>query len=105
MHCQVAWLLNVRGGDVAYCPVALSYCVVRMDGATLYVDEAKVGAAAREHLDAAGVSVRGYSLDLVQEDVTAALAQGGAVWVDADLVSLAVLTAAHDCCKVREHAL
>ena len=26
---QVAWLLNVRGGDVAYCPVTLAYCVVR----------------------------------------------------------------------------
>lgn len=39
---EVAWLFNVRGGDVPYNPVCLSYGVVTADGATLYVDGGKV---------------------------------------------------------------
>jgi Xaa-Pro aminopeptidase len=38
----VAWLFNLRGGDVPYNPVFLSYGVVTAEGATLYVDSAKV---------------------------------------------------------------
>lgn len=39
---EVAWLFNLRGGDVPYNPVFLSYGVVTQEGATLYVDPAKV---------------------------------------------------------------
>jgi hypothetical protein len=39
---EVAWLFNLRGGDVPYNPVFLSYGVVTAEGATLYVDSAKV---------------------------------------------------------------
>lgn len=40
---EVAWLLNLRGGDVEYNPVFISYVIVTPDAATLYVDSAKVG--------------------------------------------------------------
>ena len=39
---EVAWLLNLRGGDVAYNPIFISYVIVTPDTATLYVDSAKV---------------------------------------------------------------
>lgn len=39
---EVAWLLNLRGGDVDYNPVFISYVIVTPDSATLYVDSAKV---------------------------------------------------------------
>ncbi len=39
---EVAWLLNLRGGDVAYNPIFISYAIVTPDTATLYVDSAKV---------------------------------------------------------------
>lgn len=39
---EVAWLLNLRGGDVDYNPVFISYVVVTPDAATLYVNSAKV---------------------------------------------------------------
>ncbi len=45
------WLFNVRGSDVSYNPVALSYGLVRAEGATsLYVDPAKVALDVAEHL-------------------------------------------------------
>ena len=39
---EVAWLLNLRGGDIPYNPVFISYLSITPDSATLYVDAAKV---------------------------------------------------------------
>ncbi len=39
---EVAWLLNLRGADISYNPVFVSYVLVEADSATLYVDSAKV---------------------------------------------------------------
>ncbi len=39
---EVAWLLNLRGADVPYNPVFLSYVIITPDAATLYIDPAKV---------------------------------------------------------------
>ncbi|AXJ95112.1 MULTISPECIES: aminopeptidase P family protein [unclassified Sphingomonas] len=48
---SIAWALNVRGGDVAHTPVALSYAIVDADGTTdLFVAPEKVDDAVRQHL-------------------------------------------------------
>lgn len=48
---SIAWLLNVRGGDVSRTPVALSYAVVNADGtADLYVAPDKMTDAVAQHL-------------------------------------------------------
>jgi Xaa-Pro aminopeptidase len=39
---EIAWLFNLRGSDVSYNPVFLSYAIITKDGATLYVDSQKV---------------------------------------------------------------
>lgn len=39
---QVAWLFNLRGGDVLYNPVAHAYGIVTRDSAFYYVNKAKV---------------------------------------------------------------
>jgi len=58
---EVAWLLNLRGGDVACNPVALSYLLVERDGpATLFVDGVKVTQEVALHLQAAQVQVAPY---------------------------------------------
>jgi len=47
----VAWTFNIRGSDVAHTPIALAFALLPKDGApTLYVDDAKVPAEAREVL-------------------------------------------------------
>lgn len=43
---EVAWLLNLRGGDVSHNPVFVSYVLVQDTTATLYVDQKKVCTAA-----------------------------------------------------------
>lgn len=39
---DIGWLLNLRGGDVAYCPLVLSYAVVRAESVELYTDSRKL---------------------------------------------------------------
>lgn len=48
---SIAWTFNVRGGDVAHTPVALSYAIVNADGtADLYVAAEKMSEAVAQHL-------------------------------------------------------
>ncbi len=48
---SIAWALNVRGGDVAHTPVALSYAIVGSDGTTdLFVAPEKIDDRVRQHL-------------------------------------------------------
>ena len=63
---QIAWLLNVRGADVAYNPVVISYLLVTLDDVFWYVrkdafaDPDSETAASFEELQADGVSIRDY---------------------------------------------
>ncbi len=48
---SIAWLLNVRGRDVAHTPVALAYAIVAADGtADLFIAPDKLTDAVRQHL-------------------------------------------------------
>ena len=54
---SVAWLLNVRGGDVAYTPLPLSRAILKDDGSVQwFVASEKINAALSAHIDA-GVSI------------------------------------------------
>ncbi len=57
---EVAWVLNLRGSDVAYNPVFLSHLLVDAEGATLFVEASKLDAALTEALDADGVRIAPY---------------------------------------------
>jgi Xaa-Pro aminopeptidase len=48
---SIAWLLNIRGGDVSHTPLPLSFACLRSDeSATLFLDHQKVSAELRDHL-------------------------------------------------------
>jgi len=50
---SIAWLFNIRGGDVVHTPVTLAYAVIYDDAsARLFVDADKLDAAVRAHLGA-----------------------------------------------------
>jgi len=48
---EIAWLLNVRGADIAFNPVVISYVLVLQDEVMFFVDEGKLHEEAREHLN------------------------------------------------------
>ena len=65
---DIAWLLNLRGADVAYNPVFLGHVLLDDARATLFVGAGKVDAALAQALAADGVALAQY------DDVAAALA-------------------------------
>jgi len=46
---EIAWLFNIRGSDVEYNPVVISYAVVAVDEVRLFVDSRKVTPELRQH--------------------------------------------------------
>ena len=57
---EIAWLLNIRGNDVEYNPVVISYVVLEADKCTLFVDANKLDAAAQNYLDFNNIDVQPY---------------------------------------------
>ena len=58
---EIAWTLNLRGADVAYNPVFLSYLLIYAKGAILFVDKRKLTPEVSEYLKETGVKVRDYN--------------------------------------------
>ena len=84
---SIAWLLNIRGGDVAHTPLPLSFAIILQSGdVDLFIDPRKLTPDVIEHLGN-GVSVQA-SKDF--PNALAALASTGAV-VKADPRSAAAL--------------
>ncbi|XP_028775617.1 aminopeptidase P1 isoform X2 [Neltuma alba] len=58
---EVAWLYNIRGSDVAYCPVVHAFAIVTSNSAFFYVDKQKVSAEVKTHLEVNGIEIRDYT--------------------------------------------
>lgn len=57
---EVCWTLNLRGEDIEYNPVFVSYLLVTDKKAILYVDQQKITDKVAEYLDGEGVEVKRY---------------------------------------------
>ncbi|WP_236182680.1 aminopeptidase P family protein [Pseudomonas sputi] len=58
---DIAWLFNLRGGDVSFNPVFVSFALISQQQATLFVALSKVDAELRAVLEKDGVTLRDYS--------------------------------------------
>lgn len=91
---SIAWLLNMRGRDVARTPVALSFLVLHRSGeADLYLDPDKVTPRLRAHL---GNAVRLHPKTAFLDGLNALGAAKKTVAVDADAAAVAVLQTLSD---------
>ncbi|MBZ9785075.1 aminopeptidase P family protein [Pseudomonas sp. REP124] len=85
---DIAWLFNLRGGDVSFNPVFVSFALISQQQATLFVALSKVDAELRAALEKDGVTLRDYS------EVAAALAavpSGASLLVDPARVTAGLL--------------
>ncbi len=57
---EIAWLLNIRGNDVAFNPVVISYVLLEQDTCTLFVNPEKITPEAHAYFAAHNISVAGY---------------------------------------------
>lgn len=58
---DIAWLFNIRGGDIPYNPVIESYAMLTPNEALWFVPLDKVPAGLREHLAGQGVTIAPYN--------------------------------------------
>ena len=58
---DIAWLLNIRGNDIAYCPLVLAYLMVYEDYAELYADERKFPEDVRNELKKNRIFMKPYN--------------------------------------------
>ncbi|HEK1688341.1 TPA: aminopeptidase P family protein [Pseudomonas putida] len=58
---DIAWLFNLRGSDVSYNPVFVSFALIGGDQATLFVGQDKINSHLRQVLAADGIQVRDYA--------------------------------------------
>ena len=85
---DVAWLFNLRGGDVSFNPVFVSFALISQQQATLFVALSKVDDALRAVLEQDGITLRDYS------EVAAALSaisDGSSLLVDPARVTAGLL--------------
>jgi Xaa-Pro aminopeptidase len=93
---EVAWLYNLRGSDIDFNPVFMSYAVVTADDATLFANSGQFAADVAAHLAEASVSVRPYAdavpaLEALSATCAARTAPAASkVWTNAKTTTVAV---------------
>jgi len=87
---SIAWLFNIRGGDVRHTPVTLAYAILAADGsATLFIDQDKLTKGLVDHL---GSDVRLAPYERFYEDLSGLGRGGRAVIADPATANAAVFT-------------
>lgn len=95
---DIAWLMNLRGSDISYNPVFLSYAVLTADKAWLYAGEQRLDADAAAALAEDGVEVREY--EDVAADLTS-LTENRRVLFAADRACVALRDAMAESAQIR----
>ncbi|MBT9570619.1 aminopeptidase P family protein [Pseudomonas umsongensis] len=85
---DIAWLFNLRGGDVSFNPVFISFALISQQQATLFVALGKVDAQLRAVLEQDGVTLRDYS---EVADALRAIPAGASLLVDPARVTAGLL--------------
>jgi Xaa-Pro aminopeptidase len=85
---DIAWLFNLRGGDVSFNPVFVSFALISQQQATLFVALGKVDAQLRAALEQDGVTLRDYS---EVADALRAIPAGASLLVDPARVTAGLL--------------
>ncbi len=91
---DIAWLTNLRGGDIAYNPVFMAYMIVKKSEAVLYchITDDKI----KEYLEKNGIHI--YDYDSFYEDISH-ISEESLVWLDGASVSCRVAELVPQTCK------
>ena len=96
---DIAWTFNVRGGDVEYNPVAVSYAVISERDARLFIQGGKVPADVKATLEKDGVIISEY------DDIFAYLQKlpaGATLLIDPEKTVCKLGLSVPEGCQVRE---
>jgi Xaa-Pro aminopeptidase len=87
---DIAWVLNIRGSDVSFNPIAYAYLIVGARDAQLFIDGQKVSAELQDDLEKDGVQLRPY-VDII--GFLAAIPADQSILVDTGSTSIRLLQA------------
>lgn len=57
---DIAWTFNIRGNDITYNPVVISYAAISSEKAYLFVDREKINPEVKEFLNENGIEIKEY---------------------------------------------
>ncbi|MCM1537318.1 MAG: aminopeptidase P family protein [bacterium] len=97
---DIAWLLNIRGGDVAYNPVVRSYFLLEKDGGVLYMDQNACPPELTASLKNDNIVIKEYNA--IYGDVRT-FADGTVVQWDEQVVNYALIQNVNPACTVVAH--
>lgn len=83
---EIAWAFNIRGNDIEYNPLAVSYAVIEQSKAILFIDLKKIDNSIQNNLSANGIELMKYS------DITSYLQKirNKQVWIDSNKMNYAL---------------
>ena len=58
---DICWTLNIRGNDIEFFPLVLSYAIITMDKMHVYINENKLSIEIKENLQKAGIVFHEYN--------------------------------------------
>lgn len=58
---DICWTLNIRGNDIEFFPLVLSYAVITMDKMVVYINEAKLSDEIKSNFAKDGIELRPYN--------------------------------------------
>lgn len=58
---DIAWLYNIRGNDIHCNPVVISYAIITLNNAYLYIDKRKISKEVSESLSNEGIEIKDYN--------------------------------------------
>lgn len=96
---DVCWLLNVRGDDIDFFPLLLSYAIVKMDSVELYIDEKKLNDEILSEFGKNNVNIHPYN-DIYEDIKT--LSANDTIMIDPMKMNYALYK--NIPCKIVEHA-
>lgn len=81
---DIAYTLNIRGGDDLYTPIVVSYLLIDSHNATLFVDESKIDVSVKGYLQKNGVKIAPYE---TVNDALVALDKTEACYISSDKIN------------------
>lgn len=84
---DICWTLNIRGNDIDFFPLVLSYAIIRKDSFELYIDERKLDDKLKSILEKVGVTLHPYNA--IYEDVKK-LPENATVLIDKSKLNYAI---------------
>lgn len=96
---DIAWMLNLRGSDIEYNPVAVCYALISQQAARLFIQSEKVPLEVRVELESSGVSLHPY--DQIEAHLRN-LPEGSAICIDPNKTNARLHRSIPNSCRVIE---